>query len=227
MVYYPSDAAFRSLFPALPVMNHTDHYLFLRTGPEAELLAGLKSTSLSGTDSPLDNLPIPDKKVPRKLLDDLTPKRLTCLSVPAGHMHSMGIDVEMIHLSTGPHLWRQLLQRKQQPGAALTQEQLSACIQEPPNGAMRVQSLHASGTETRGVHWHYWEVKGGSVRGLPSGRLRVLCHLGGASVSLLNPISEPKSLEAFQLIILPASCEATLRAQGTASASILLIEMTP
>jgi len=225
MVYYPSDAAFQTVFPALPSMNHSDHYLFLRTGSKAELLAGLKTTRLTGTDTPLDNLPIPDKKVPRKLLSALTPKRLTCLSVPGGHMHSMGIDLEMIHLSTGPALWRQLLQRKQQPGAALTQKQLSACIEKPPNDEMRTQSLLDTTPKSLGLDWHYLEVKGGSVQELSAGRLRVLCHLGGASISLLNAISEPRTLEAFQVIVLPASCEATLRAQKNDTADILLVEV--
>jgi hypothetical protein len=225
MVYYPSDAAFQSLFPALPAMTHTDHYLFLRTGPKAELLAGLKETGLTGTDTPLDNLPVPDKKVPRKLLSDMTPERLTSLSVPGGHIHSMGIDLEMIHLSTGPSLWRQLLQRKQQPGAALTQEQLSACIEKAPNDAMGIQSLQTPNPDSSRVNWQYWEVKSGSVRGLPSGRLRILCHLGGASVSLLNPVGETKILEAFQVIILPSSCEATMRAQANEGTKVLLVEV--
>jgi hypothetical protein len=227
MVYYPSDAAFQSLFPALPTMNHTDHYLFLQTGPKAELLAGLKETGLTDTDTPLDNLPVPDKKVPRKLLSDLTPERLTSLSVPGGHIHSMGIDLEMIHLSTGPSLWRQLLQRKQQPGAAITQEQLSACIEKVPNDAMRIQSFQTPNPDSSRVNWQYWEVESGSVRGLPSGRLRILCHLGGASVSLLNPVGETKILEAFQVIILPASCEATIRAQASEGTKVLLVEVIP
>jgi hypothetical protein len=208
-------------------MNHTDHYLFLQTGPKAELLAGLKETGLTDTDTPLDNLPVPDKKVPRKLLSDLTPERLTSLSVPGGHIHSMGIDLEMIHLSTGPSLWRQLLQRKQQPGAAITQEQLSACIEKVPNDAMRIQSFQTPNPDSSRVNWQYWEVESGSVRGLPSGRLRILCHLGGASVSLLNPVGETKILEAFQVIILPASCEATIRAQASEGTKVLLVEVIP
>jgi len=226
MVYYPSNIAFEAIFPALPALDHIDHYLFFKTGPEAELLAGLKMHTLPEANSPLDNLPIPDKEVPRRLLSDFTPKRLTCLSVPGGHIHSMGIDVEMIHLSTGPALWRQLLQRKQQPGAALTQQQLSTCIEKPANGEMRIQSLQDASTDKQQVHWEYQEMKSGSVQSVGQGHLRILCHLGGASVSLLNPISETKTLEAFQVIILPASCEAILRANSNGSTEILLVTLT-